>query len=141
MTKGGAVASATFTLTVTATALDLWRLANLGSTSNTGPAADNADPDGDGSSNIDEYAAGTDPNQATDVFKILTTAKNGGGFTTTAQGKASRTYVLERRINLTTGPWTTIDSVGPLAVDGPLNLTDSAPPAGSGFYRIRVTAP
>jgi hypothetical protein len=50
-------------------------------------------------------------------------------------------YVLERRGDLDSGPWTPVTSAGPLAADGPVNLTDPAPPAGSAFYRMRVSAP
>ena len=40
VSKGGASASAIFTLTVTAAALDNWRMTNFGTYNNTGPAAD-----------------------------------------------------------------------------------------------------
>ena len=139
--KDGASAAAIFSLTATATALDLWRLAMFGTTSNTGIAADNADPDGDGSPNIDEYTAGTDPKNGADWFRILTTTRNASSFTVTAAGKATRTYVLERRDNLGSGPWTDIKTFGPLTVDGPVSLSDTSPPANRGFYRMRVIAP
>jgi len=42
--------------------IDLWRLNHFGTTSNTGMAADSADPDGDGLSNLVEYALGLNPN-------------------------------------------------------------------------------
>jgi hypothetical protein len=139
--KGGASAAATFTLTTTASALELWRLAKFGPLFNTAAAADSADPDGDGSPNADEYAAGTDPNNASDVFKVLTASKGAASFTVTAAGKASRTYVLERRANLGAGPWTEVGALGPLAADAAVTLTDPAPPANAAFYRMRVAAP
>jgi hypothetical protein len=138
---GGASAAATFTLSTTASALDLWRLAKFGSTSNTGTAADSADPDADGSPNLDEFAAGTDPNNASDVFKVLTATKGAASFSVTAAGKASRTYVLERRANLGAGPWQEVGAAGPLAADAPVTLIDPAPPAKAAFYRMRVAAP
>jgi hypothetical protein len=131
----------TFTLTVTGTALQTWRFEHFGSTSNSGDGANSADPDGDGSSNLDEYTAGTGPNNPADVFKILTITKAASSFTVTANGKAARSYVLERQTTLGTGPWTPVDSVGPLAVDGPVNLSDSSPPPGSGFYQLQVSSP
>jgi uncharacterized repeat protein (TIGR03803 family) len=141
VTKDGASASAILTLTVTATPLDLWRQANFLTTSNTGHAADSADPDQDGQTNRSEYAAGTNPNSGTDVFKILTSTRNATTFTVTAAGKASRSYVLERRATLTTGPWTTIVSIGPLTADASISLTDPTSPQTAAYYRLRVNAP
>jgi hypothetical protein len=75
------------------------------------------------------------------VFRVLTATKSAASFTITASGKAARTYVLERKTNLAASPWTPLGSVGPLAADGPVVLSDSTPPANSGFYRLRVSAP
>lgn len=44
--------------------IDLWRLNHFGSSSNSGPGADGADPDHDGLVNLVEYALGLDPNTA-----------------------------------------------------------------------------
>ena len=44
------------------TLVDSWRQANFGTTSNTGPAADTADPDGDGIPNLAEYFLNLNPN-------------------------------------------------------------------------------
>jgi hypothetical protein len=62
-------------------------------------------------------------------------------FSVTASGKASRTYTLQHRASLVSGLWEDIKSVGPLGADGTVYLTDDAPPATAGFYRLRVTAP
>ncbi len=120
---------------------DTWRQTNFQTISNTGDAADSFDFDKDGLSNLSEYAAATDPKNAADVFKILTTNKGTTSYTVTAAGKASRSYILERRANLDRGPWDTVTSIGPLASDGPVNLTDPSIPNNSAFYRIRVSAP
>ncbi len=42
--------------------LEEWRLAHFGTTADAGPAANSADPDGDGVNNLMEYALGLDPN-------------------------------------------------------------------------------
>ena len=44
-----------------ASPLETWRQDNFGTISDSGDAADNADPDQDGVTNINEYIAGTDP--------------------------------------------------------------------------------
>ena len=123
------------------TSLDLWRLAKFGTTSNDGAAADTEDPDHDGQSNLSEYAAGTDPNNASDVLKVPTTARTGSTFTLTTSGKAGRTYSLQRKTDLSAGTWDTLGTRGPLAIDDPVTLTDPAAPAGKAFYRIQVAAP
>ncbi len=133
--------SETFQITVTGTARQTWRFANFGTTFDTGNAADSADPDGDGQTNIDEYAAGTDPNNSSDRFSILTVTKGTSSFTVTAPGKAGRSYWLERRQSLDAGPWVSVDSESPLAVNGTVALTDSSPPENKGFYRVRVSFP
>lgn len=141
VTKGGATSAAVLTLTVTTTALDSWRLENLGTTSTTGDAANSADPDGDGKTNIEEYAAGTAPRNAADFFRVTSTSRIGTTFTATAEGRATRTYVLERRTSLDAGPWTTIATAGPLATAATVSLPDPNSPEGPCFYRIRASAP
>ena len=131
----------TYTYQEDYTPLELWRLAHFGTVSNTGNAADSADPDGDGCPNIHEYTTGTDPNDAHEATRILTTTKGISAFTVTASGRTTRTYVLERTADPNTGPWSGVDTVGPLGADGTVTLTDSSAPAGSAYYRIRVEMP
>ncbi|MCX6864921.1 MAG: hypothetical protein NTV46_01640 [Verrucomicrobia bacterium] len=138
---GSQLREVTFTYLEAFTPLQVWRQTHFGTPNNIGIAADTADPDGDGRSNISEFAAATDPNNAADVFRVLTATKSGAGFTVTAAGKATRTYVLERNTNLAAGPWTSLGILGPLAADGPVVLTDNAAPDGKAFYRIQVSAP
>jgi hypothetical protein len=138
---GSLTTSTSFVLTVTGTARETWRFAHFGTTSDTGRAADDSDPDGDGSNNLAEYTARTDPNNGADFFKVLSATRDATSFTLTADGKESRTYVLERMAAPGSGAWTVIGSAGPLAADGPVTLTDPASPAGSGIYRLRVSAP
>ncbi|MCX6876480.1 MAG: choice-of-anchor D domain-containing protein [Verrucomicrobia bacterium] len=139
--QSGKLLEIIFTYAAAPTPLEMWRQANFGTPSNTGRAADGADPDGDGQTNLSEYAAGTNPNNASDVFKVLTVEKTATSFTLTADGKAGRSYVMERSIAPGAAPWMLVSSSGPLAVSGTVSLTDPAPPAQAGFYRLRVTAP
>lgn len=141
VSDGALTASDSFNVSVTGTAVETWRFGRFGTTANSGSSADAADPDGDGSINSDEYVAATDPLDRTSVFKTLSFTQVGVTSTLTVAGKASRTYVLERRTSLTTGAWASVVSAGPLSVDGTVTLTDPATPPGSVFYRVRTSVP
>ena len=39
------------------------------------------------------------------------------------------------------GTWTQVATTGALVADGTVTLTDPAPPATNGFYRLRVILP
>jgi hypothetical protein len=123
------------------TPLEAWRLANFGNASNTGIGADSADPDGDGENNLAEYTAGTDPNNSQDFFKITTASLADESFTVTTSGKSGRKYFLDQSPTLAEGTWTSVATLGPLASDATVELSDPAPAAGAGFYRIRVQFP
>jgi hypothetical protein len=60
---GAATASRTFQLTVLDQA-ETWRKRNFSTTANAGDAADDADPDGDGTPNLLERAFGGDPKRS-----------------------------------------------------------------------------
>ena len=93
------------------------------------------DPDGDGQSNADEYAAGTSPTNGTDTTRLLIISASPAVFE--FNGKAGRSYALERMTSLT-GEWTQIQSTGTLSVDGTQQITDPAPPVGRGIYRLQI---
>ncbi len=140
-TNAGGTSSRSVTFIIPLTALEEWRLANFGTTANTGIAADHEDADHDGQSNLAEYHAGTDPNDPVDVFKVLSTTLSGNAFTLTIPGKAGRIYQLQRRDNLSAGPWTPVATTEPLGADTTAELTDPSPPPGRAFYRVEVSIP
>lgn len=57
------------------------------------------------------------------------------------EGQQGWTYELQRSENLSVTRWTTVETTGPLASTGPVQLTDSAASAPSGFYRVVGRAP
>ncbi len=57
------------------TAFQAWQVQYFGSTTN--PAAANADPDGDGMSNLQEFLAGTDPTNGASAFRITSVVRAG----------------------------------------------------------------
>jgi hypothetical protein len=138
--SGGTLTQITNTYEPALTPLQSWRLANFGTPDNTGPAADDADPDGDGQPNLAEFTAGAEPTNPRDFFRALTTERTATSFTITASGKAGRVYVMERA-TAPAGPWEDVATTATLPADAPVTLTDQAPPAGTALYRLRVTLP
>ncbi len=138
VSDGGLTTERSFLLTVTGSALEIWRFTNFNTASNSGDAANAADPDGDGQSNLAEFAAGTNPNQAADVFRIASAIRNGTVFSTSVAGKAGRNYVLQRCPELAGGTWENVANSGTLAMDSHVSLTDSNATAARGFYRVVV---
>jgi hypothetical protein len=109
-----------------------------------------ADSDGDGAGDAHEAAAGTDPNSATDIFKIV--AADGGetmAMRVRWNAKAGRTYQVECADTLA-GPWADAPdgdgeegtSLRTAEADGVLTYLDTATPAPAArFYRVRVATP
>lgn len=137
------VAASTQTYSITyqssQTPQETWRQAFFGTTANTGNAADSADPDGDGFTNAQEYAAGTNPTLNGDFFKVTESQRTASTFSVSTAGKTGRTYTLQRSTNLIS--WTNVTSQGPLTNDAVVTLEDLAMPSDAAFYRIVVTGP
>ena len=97
------------------------------------------DPDGDGWSNLDEWAASTSPIDRADSLRltILTVSPARLGF----NGKQGRGYVLERWSGLPEVEWVEIGNQAPLASDQAVEMADATAPPSRAFYRLRVEAP
>jgi len=82
-----------------------WLLSNFGTTN----VNANADPDGDGMSNMKEYLAGTNPNDAKDFLHITAIGVNftGGNDndTLTWISHPTRQYQIQQRTNLVSATW------------------------------------
>jgi len=116
---------------------DAWELAHFGSLV-FGP---NDDPDGDGATNLQEYLAGTDPNDPTSVLAITsyTTTPAGTSTTLTWRSVMTRNYLIEQSLDLKS--W--FDSgLGVIAPAG-LTTTDAFPHQHSPnrFFRVRAVNP
>jgi hypothetical protein len=118
--------------------LSTWRTDNFGSTDNAGAGADGQDPDGDGVTNIDEYTAGTDPNDPNDVFRVGSITRTGDTVSVVVPAKTGRIYSLQRRTDLIPGPWQNVVTVGSPAANGNLTLTDPAAIGDRWFYQVTV---
>lgn len=93
------------------------------------------DPDGDGFTNAEEYALGTDPSQPASRFQVRQTTNDDGTVTITWSSVAGKKYRLQARPSLSEGGWS--DVGGEITAGGP---TSSATHAASGrhFYRVRL---
>ena len=148
------------------TAADSWRQSKFNTTSNTGNAADSADPNGNGIANLMEYALNGDPTGSTAAMSILPTASANG---TNHLQLAFTRYLDRNDITLTvqgcdtlTGTWTdlaqsvngaalsvlasgaSVNETGTgntraVAVGDLYQMTDPAHPQR--FLRLKVTRP
>jgi hypothetical protein len=118
-----------------------WELSNFGTTG----INPNADPDHDGVSNLGEYLAGTDPNNANSDLMITTwnfAALPGGEFTTlTWSSTLSRVYYIEKTASLSAPVW--LDSgLGLISPDGAATTRSFGnDPSSTRFYRVRAVLP
>ena len=120
--------------------LETWRQDNFGTISDSGDAADDADPDGDGVTNINEYTAGTDPLDGDSFFEIilLTRAAVTELVTVTWSSIPGRSYTLQKSVDLSPGSWDNI-ATGIIATGATTSLLDpSADDQSRMFYRVGV---
>lgn len=126
------------TATATVTTLNPHKTDVTSTPTNPGPTTTSllseADDDGDGMKNAAEVGAGTDPFDASSVFRIHTIEPiPEGGFTVQWQAVPGRSYTVERSESLAPGSWTI------LAQDLTSGShTDTNPPPGKSFYRVRT---
>ena len=122
-------------------AIQAWRQTNFGTTANTGEAANTADPDGDGQSNLLEYALGTNPKAAGAL--PVTVARSGSVLTLTFShiGDSSLVYMIEASDTLAS--WSTAVTYPAFTTTGSTTYTDtvSLTTQPRRFLRLVVTAP
>lgn len=103
---------------------------------------EDADFDGDGFTDWEEFTAGTDPADPQSAFRITSVRLDGGTVNVTFLGNDSGTdtpYIVERASDLATGDWTVVDDAVPrAAVPATTNTWSEPMPAGGAFYRLRA---
>lgn len=122
-----------------------WQLVNFGST-NAANALAGADPDGDGVFNQTEFLLGTNPNSATNDWKV-DVKMSGTNAQIVFPQIANRAFEVQLRTNLdgVTTPWLPLDVPGNTPFYSLIDFTNTVTDiTGSGtnkFYRVRVSAP
>jgi len=113
---------------------DAWQLQYFGHTG----VDPNADPDGDGMSNLAEYRAGTNPTDPQSRFAIVRVQNDpSGGIDIQWSSAAGKAYTLQRSGDLF-GGFTDLQTH--IAATAPLNALRDSSATGRGpyFYRLRV---
>ena len=118
-------------------AVQQWRLTHFGTTANSGNAADDADPDGDGMTNAREFASGTVPTDAASVLRA-SIAIVGGDIVVSFPSVSGKIYQAQRSDTLAAGSWTILqDNIA--GTGGVLQITDTGAAAQPRrFYRITL---
>jgi hypothetical protein len=122
---------------------EFWRWQNFNTRSNSGDAADGADPDEDHMTNQQEFLAGTDPNSDLSFLGMLPLESPAGGseFVIRWKSVAGKFYTLERSTNLLLGFNTSVKTHIPATAPTNSETDTNAAGYGSCFYRIRLEVP
>ena len=122
-------------------AIENWRVSRFGSASATGPAANDADPDGDGLANLIEYATGTDP-LVVSAAPAPSLSANTLQISFNRVADSALVYSVEAGDDL--AAWTQIwTSTGNANQAGGVTVSDASSLSGHPrrFLRLRVTYP
>jgi hypothetical protein len=113
---------------------DLWETANNLDPMNRDDAL--VDSDLDGHLNRDEYLAGTNPRDATSVFRIVELAKTDAGYRLRFNAVASRAYTVGFRGEPSGGDWQVITNLPSVGSAGVREAEITTPSAERGFLRV-----
>ena len=118
---------------------DWWMIQYFGHS--TGQAGDNSlasdDADGDGSSNLQEYIAGTDPTNPNSVFRLSAVAPANSPVSLTWPAAPGRSYQIQYKTNLEDPVW--LAAPGNISVLGSQGYYLAPAVQTSGFYRVLVS--
>ncbi|PYI89499.1 MAG: hypothetical protein DME26_01080, partial [Verrucomicrobia bacterium] len=115
-----------------------WEIANgLKPDDATGDNGATGDPDHDGMTNLQEYLAGTNPRSASSYLKIGSIELSGNAITLTFEAVANRSYTIEYRNNVRSGPWTKMTDFPAQPFTRTVEIADPGAPASTArFYRV-----
>ena len=137
----------TIPLPTALSAVETWRQLHFGTTSNTGNAADSADPNNDGETNLLEFATGQSPHVATRAITTLARPPGTDLEFIYTRNKAAfdegYLFNVEYSDTLALDSWTSA-APGTVILDGPAQSVRAVIPEGSAghrFIRLKVGAP
>ncbi len=116
---------------------DAWEIANGLDRFNAADAA--ADKDGDGQTNMQEYIAGTDPQNGASFLVATPSPAAGGGCVIHFIARAGHSYTVQWRTDLAAGVWQKLTDVAAPGSDTPVDVTD-ATANPQRFYRLVTPA-
>jgi len=112
---------------------DSWEISNFGDLS----ATANADADGDGLTNLQEYLSGTNPKDSASVLEFDFAGYSANQLAVTWKSTAGKSYQIQHRAALDSGTWADVGSVV-VATGASTNLLIPLDSAPAGFYRVRL---
>ena len=114
---------------------DSWEIAQFGSTD----ALPDMDADGDGSNNLTEYVAGTDPVNAQSTFTIQELVPDAVGYVISWNSVEGRSYQVLKNSNLFYDEFSAISSIIPYPVNRHTDAVERT--EAQLFYQIEVSRP
>jgi hypothetical protein len=114
---------------------DAWEIQYFGSI-NDPRATPNADPDGDGFTNLQEYYAGTNPLDANSLLKINSVNVAGGTAAIRFNAISGRTYSILYHGPLPNGSWLKLADIPAQGSTGIVTVNDPTIGAAPRFYRL-----
>lgn len=107
------------------------------------PAGSEAvDADGDGATNASEYAAGTNPTDGSELFRIMEVTKiSGNDFIKFGPIRPSRSYTIWSSPNIGASGWSSVGQVTPGYTANYFLFGHPSPTATKLFYKLQVDAP
>lgn len=98
------------------------------------------DSDGDGHSNLEEFVAGTHPEDPDDFFRINALQIAGNEWTISFKSSMDRTYRVESSPDILLGDWQSIDIHAETQEEDVREITIIPPVAGTVFIRLVVAS-
>ena len=122
---------------------DWWMIEHFGHP--TGEEADLSragdDADGDGMTNLEEYLAGTNPNDANSALRFSQVIAQNGNVLLQFVASSNRTYSLLYKPALDAAQWSKLTDIPAHPTNRVVNLTNSVPGDAQRFYRLITPAP